>query len=58
MEYQAYYGTLMSQCIDILYEAFSNMLENQICLTCMILYSLPAPNKMPSEDLNNEDLNG
>jgi hypothetical protein len=55
---QAYRGTLMSQHIDMLYEAFSNAPAKQRCLTCARLYALPARNEMPSEDLDNEDLNG
>lgn len=49
---QAYHGTLMSQRIDMLYEAFSNAPTKQRCPMCVRLYALPAWNEMPSEDLD------
>jgi hypothetical protein len=58
MEDQAYCGALMNQCMDILYEDFSDAPTKKICLTCTRLYGLPARNEMPSEEPNNEDLNG
>jgi hypothetical protein len=57
MANQAYHGTLMRQHMDILYEAFSDAPTKQRCPMCVRLYALPAQNKMPSEDPDNEDRN-
>jgi hypothetical protein len=54
---QAYHGTLMSQCMEILYETFSDAPTKKRCLMCTRLYALPTQNEMPNKDLNNEDLN-
>jgi hypothetical protein len=58
MANHAYRGTLMSQCIDMLYEAFSNTPTKKRCPMCVRLYALPTRNEVPSEDPDNEDLNG
>jgi hypothetical protein len=50
---QAYYSTLISECVDMLYEAFSHMPTKKKCLMCARLYTLPSLNGMPSDDLNN-----
>jgi hypothetical protein len=50
MAYQAYRGALMSQSMDMFYEALSDAPAKQKCPTCARLYAMPAQYEIPSDD--------